>query len=104
MIIWLYFTLVAISLILMIFGFIAQISMFNILGAALLLVLGGVMMGDGVQYKIGENSTMHVDDMNNTVTSVIDVYDDYSDSTTFRVSWILLVLGGLALAYSFTEL
>ena len=126
MILTLFAILTGIALILMIFGFIANIAVFSIGGAALFMVLGGLILGgEGLQYKIGVNTSeiyvygnnfdeYHWDGYNTTAplqtdknaylfhteANEQDLYGEYDDSTTANYGWILLLLGMAAMAYS----
>lgn len=105
MLMWLYFLFVFLSIILIIFGFVGGISMFNVVGTIMLMLLGFVLLDDGIEYKVGENITTNVSDGGNATTEqVFDVYETYDDSGGQRFGWFLILLGALAFIYSMYDL
>ena len=122
MILTLFTILVTISLIVMIFGFISKIPIFSIGGAAMFMILGGVILGgEGLAYKTGSTemynygnnfSSYHWEYDTGTPPdspeldaylfhkNITNQYENYDDTTTNNFGWILFVLGLAALAYS----
>jgi hypothetical protein len=104
MIMWLYFLFLAVAIILTIFGFSADISLFSFVGTIMLFLLGLVLLTNGVDYKVGENTTISVDDLNVTSQQSIDVYESYDDASSNRFGWFLMALGALSFILALFEL
>lgn len=104
MIVWLFFSFLALGVILTIFGFVADISLFNLTGTIIILLLGISLLSGGLDYKVGENVTSVTDGSNITTQQVVDVYGNYDDSADNRIGWFLIALGSLAFVFSLFEL
>jgi hypothetical protein len=93
---WLFFLFLAVSLVLTIFGFTSDLPVFTFVGTIMLFLLGGLLLGSGIEYKVGENVTITTDDQNVTTQQYVDVYATYDDAAGNRFGWFLLILGALS--------
>jgi hypothetical protein len=124
MIAWLFFTFLAIGIVLMIAGFFLDIPLLNLTGTIFLFILGLNLLTNGLEYKDGVVEVYHYGNeftgehwtstepapsnasdgvylFNKTVT---DNYSFYDDAGTNRFGWFLLTLGSLAFALSMFRL
>ena len=92
MILELYFVLLFMSLALIALGLYANNTALSIVGCGLLLVVGGIMAMDGIQYKTG----MTLDD-SGTTTTITYNYTDYKN-TGLGIVIMLLGFGGVFLS------
>lgn len=95
MMINLFILFISISLVLTLFGFIADIPLFTFAGAIMIFLLGLNLLTTGLDYKTGENITIITDAENITTQTVQNTYSSYDDSTN-RFGWYILMLGALA--------
>lgn len=95
--------LFAISIILMICSFALDIPLFGIIGAILMLGLGGVVTANDVQIQVGENATNTLD-QNGTIvsTSTTDIYESYDwggiSGTAYGIFFLILAVGMFVMA------
>jgi len=114
----------ALSVVLIIIGFALDISIFSLVGTISLMLIGGMLLAEGLNYKSGEETIYiygdnydgyHYDDYNESAppqlndlnlfeTVTEDVYTNISDTTTLRIAWLLIILGGLGFALSLFNL
>lgn len=125
MIAWLFFTFLALGVILTIAGFFLDIPILNLTGTIFIFLLGLNLLAEGLEYKIGEYENYQYGNNftgehwtsdtalvpNNTDEGVYlfnktvqDKYDFYDDAGTNRFGWFLLTLGSLGFALSMFRL
>lgn len=101
---WLFFLFLAVAIVLTIFGFVADISLFSFVGTIFLFLLGLLLLINGVDYKVGENTTITTDALNVTTQQSVDVYENYDDASSNRFGWFLMALGALSFILALFEL
>jgi len=109
------------SLLLIVIGFALDISIFSLVGTISLMLIGGVLLAEGITYKSGELEYSvygnnfdgyHWEGYNDTAplqsdkeaflfhTNQTDSYTLVDDTSTLRIAWLLIILGGLGFALS----
>lgn len=78
--------------------------MFNLIGTLMLLLLGFVLVSEGVSYKVGENISTVVQPDNSTLQVVNDVYDSWSDTSEKPFGYLLILLGVLGFIFSIYDI
>lgn len=128
---WLFFSFLAVALILTIAGFVLDISILNLTGTIFIFLLGITLLTTGLSYKSGEEiyyqygnnftypngtATYHWDydasgippTADNGVflfhTNAEDIYSNYDDASENRFGWFLLTLGSLGFILSMFKL
>jgi len=104
MIMWLFFLFLAVAIVLTIFGFSSSIPLFSFVGTIMLFLLGLMLLTNGVDYVVGENTTIQTDAFNVTTQQSVDVYENYDDASSNRFGWFLMALGALSFALALFEL
>lgn len=104
MITTLFFAFLIIGIILTIFGFVSDLPLFSFVGCIMMFLLGLNLLAVGLDYKVGENSTIIVDGDNVSNSVTVDVYANYDDSSTNRFGWFFLALGALGFSLALFEL
>lgn len=119
MIAWLFFSFLALGIVLMLGGFFFDIPLLNLTGTIFVFLLGLNLLTNGLEYKTG---TSEVFQYGNNLTgehwvsaeeapsndsnvylfnkTINDKYEVYDDAGTNRFGWFLLALGALAFALS----
>jgi len=98
MILSLFVVLIGIALILIIIGLVKHTeSAQAIIGFAFLFLLSFIVMGGNLQYEVGVNVTSnYVYDVNGTLIDtnqqIDNIYDNFDDSTSFKMGLYLAVL------------
>lgn len=89
--------LFAVAIILIIGGFAIDIPLFGIIGAILLIGLGGVVVSNNVEVKMGVNATNNI--INGTIasTTTTDIYETYDwgkiGGTGYGLFFLILGVG-----------
>ena len=96
MIMWLFFSFIAVALIITIFGFTSDVPIFIFVGTIMVFLLGLNLLNGGLDYKIGETSVASMDVNNITTTTTQDVFENYDDKGKDRLGWFIMILGCLA--------
>jgi len=104
MLMWLFVLFMAIALVLAIFGFAADFPVFNFTGMIMIFLLGMALLGGGVDYVVGTNSTTTVDAFNVTHEVTYNLLDNYDDAGSNRFGYFLLTLGSLGFILGFFRL
>lgn len=71
-----------------------------VVGAVIILGVGGVALVEGIVVQTGET----IEETENNVTIVQDTYSDISTLTSFRFEFVVLLLGALMVFKSLEEL
>ena len=117
MLMWLFFAFLGVAIVLTIFGFTADISIFSFIGTIMIFLLGLSLLTNGLMIKTGSEEVFvygndfddyHWDGYNTTAPSQLDkeaylfhsnstdLYTPYDDAAGERYGWFLMMLGILA--------
>jgi len=119
----LFFIFLAVALVLTLFGFIADIPIFSMVGTIMIFLLGFTLLTEGLTYKVGDDvdyiygnnfTDYHWDDYEGASVAPLQsdrdaflfhtnssaIYETYDDSAGDRYGWFLLVLGALGFCLS----